>query len=150
MIERQRRLDRMRNVELEFQAALSAAELLEGQLRGDPNWGNVRGWRHRDALRWAENLEATYLIRLYAEFESGLRGYWERSMNRSTTPPMKDLLVAVAGQRIPQPEVEAVIAVQRYRNGLVHEGRAVGESVMALAEAKHRLCLYFSRLPRDW
>jgi hypothetical protein len=63
---------------------------------------------------------------------------------------MKDLLVAVASQRIPQGWVDDADEVREYRNALVHEGGEETAATISLAGARSRLCRYFSRLPEDW
>lgn len=150
MIKRQQRIERIRNVEREYLAALSAVELLEDRLRADPAWGVSRGWRARDGENFMERLEATYFIRLYAEFEAGLREAWKKFYRKRTTPPMKDLLVAVASQRIPQDWLDEADDVRKYRNALVHEEGEEQVVAFSLPEARSRLCRYFSRLPEDW
>ena len=47
MIERQKRIDRIRSVEREYLAASDALALLESKLGADPGWGNTPGWKNR-------------------------------------------------------------------------------------------------------
>ena len=100
---RQERMERIRAVEREHQAAVKAVELLAERLRADPAFGADDEWRFRDARNLRANLEATFLIRLFAEFEAGLRDAWRNTFRRTTHPTMRDLLEAVARLRlIPQ------------------------------------------------
>src|SRR5437879_5630319 len=115
MIKRQERIERMRGVEGEYLAAISAAELLEDRLRADPSWGASRGWRARDGEILIAALDATFLVRMYAEFEAGLRDAWRKFYRKRSNPPMKDLLVAVASQRIPQRWIDEADEVRQYR-----------------------------------
>jgi hypothetical protein len=150
MIERRKRIDRIVSVEKEFLAAIDALALLGDKLVGDPSWGDSQGWKQQDARNLSRNLESTYLIRLFAEFESGLRSYWELSLGNLTHPPAKDLLDSVARRRsIPQDWLDDVQEVRRLRNSYVHE-KDDTEVPIPLVEAKRRLCRYFSRLPEDW
>ena len=65
-------------------------------------------------------LEGTYLIRLFAEFETGLRICWET--RRTSHPRMQDLVESLAANHgVPTDWIEAVHSVRKYRNGLVHE-----------------------------
>jgi hypothetical protein len=106
--------------------------------------------RYRDARDLRANLESTFLLRLFAEFESGLRDAWQHALARPTQPPMRDLLPAVAARcLVPQDWLDAADAVREHRNALVHEGPAVVEPI-PIAEARRRLCRFFSRLPADW
>lgn len=147
---RQERIERIRAVEREHQAAAVAVELLEERLRTDPVFGAHDAWRFKDARSLRANLEGTFLLRLFAEFESGLRDAWRNAFGRATQPPMRDLLEAVARLRlIPQDWLDGAHEVREYRNRLVHEGDEPGAAV-TLAEARHRLCRFFGWLPLTW
>jgi hypothetical protein len=76
MIKRQQRIERIAAVARECVAAKPAADLLKEQLKADPNYGQSQGWEARDGAAFRANLESTYMIRVYAEFEAGLRDYW--------------------------------------------------------------------------
>jgi hypothetical protein len=151
MIKRQERIERMERIIREYRAAVSAVELLAQQLRANPNWGNEAGWRNRDARSLNENLEATYLIRLYAEFESGLRDLWRNCFRKASHPSMQILMSRVASrQYVPQDWLDEADAVRRYRNTLVHEDNDEEDEQLPFYEAKSRLSRFFSRLPEDW
>ncbi len=149
MIKRQIRIERIRAVEREYLAALSAVRLLVDRLRADPNWGESEGWRARDGANLRDKIEETYLIRLYAEFEAGLRDAWVNLVRRSH-PPMRDLLPAMANWRIPQDWLDQADEVRVYRNSIVHEGESPEGLGVTLGEARSRLCRFFSRLPENW
>jgi hypothetical protein len=149
-MKRQDRIERIRAIEREYQAAAVAVDLLEEQLQADPALGRAGGWRLRDARNLRANLETTFLIRLFAEFESGLRDAWQYFFRRTTHPPMKDLLSAIAALRlVPQDWLDGADSVREYRNGLVHEGTTGGQPV-PIREARRLLCSFLSRLPPDW
>jgi hypothetical protein len=140
-------LRRIKAVAREFRAAAVAVSLLEAQLRADPSALNVHGLRKRDATNLRARLEATYLIRLFAEFETGLREAWRRGMRQTTHPPMRDLLDAVAARRnVGTDWLDRTHAVRRYRNALVHETDE-GATPVAMDDATEWLCAFFSRLP---
>ena len=147
---RQERIERICAVEREHQAAAVAVDLLEERLRSDPAFGLSDEWRFRDARNLRANLEGTFLLRLFAEFESGTRDAWLKAFGRATHPPMRDLLEAVARLRlIPQDWLDDAHEVREYRNRLVHEGDDRGDAV-SVPEARHRLCRFFSWLPLTW
>ena len=103
-----------------------------------------------DIRNASARLEGTYLIRLFAEFETGLRDY--RAAKRSARSPSRtrDLLDSVAAMREIRLEVLAnVQGVREYRNALVHE-RAGVMVAPSIAEARRHLCRYFSFLPPGW
>jgi hypothetical protein len=84
VIRRQYYLERMRAVRREFRAAASAHELLAERLAADPSWGRDDEWTQRDAVRSRRNAEFTYIIRLYAMFEAGVRSVWNHHFERGT------------------------------------------------------------------
>jgi hypothetical protein len=146
MAKQQRRKwhSRIKDVEREFTAARKAADDLLSALQIGtailPSDTKVR-----DANNMSKNLEGTYLIRLFAAFEAGLRSYWETF--RDTIPPSRDLLDAIAAKReIPDRDRDAVHEVREYRNSLVHEEDATVDPI-SLKVARGNLHAYFSRLP---
>lgn len=96
------------------------------------------------------HLEGTYLIRLFAVFESGLRDAWLNAFRRNTRPKTEDLLNAIAAiRRIPKEQLDHAHRVRRYRNAVVHEGNEMAEPI-SLEQAKSYLSQYFSWLPLTW
>lgn len=150
MIERERRLERIVGVLHEYFAARIAVGLLDDQLGADPMFLERSGLRGRVALDLRINLETTYLIRLFAEFEAGLRDAWRKAFHQNTEPPMQDLLDAVAARRhISGDWLARAHRVRVYRNSLVHQGQTAAEPV-GLLEARDHLCRFFSKLPGRW
>jgi hypothetical protein len=139
--------ERINAVEREFQVARRAvddfvAALRRGEAKLPPQTSR------RDANTMADNLEGTYLIRLFAAFETGLRSFW--ASVRETVPPAKDLIDAVAARHdVPNDWRNEVPQVREYRNSLVHEGDQEAEPI-TLADARGRLSRFFSRLPFTW
>jgi len=150
MTRKQRRLERIRAIEREFRIATAAADGLGERLRADPSVLDRKQLKSVDYQSFRNNLEPTYLIRLFAEFEAGLRQAWELAFLRTTSPSMRDLVDSLAAQcSISQDWCNRAHEVRKYCNALVHEGgddaRAVG-----MREACGDLCRFFSRLPHDW
>lgn len=138
---------RIAGVELEFVAARAAADaLICGLERGDiARPRNPDAW---DVPGMSANLEGTYLIRLFAAFEAGLRSYW--GVVRGTEPQARDLIEAVGAKRsVPPADREAVHNVREYRNSLIHE-RSQEPEPLTMADARGRLQRYFARLPERW
>lgn len=93
------------------------------------------------------DLEATYLVRLCAEFEDRLRQFWTTKV-KPTKPPMEVLLDRVAARTfVRSPELANAHRVRTYRNSLVHGGVA---DAVTLREARSYLCKYLENLPREW
>jgi hypothetical protein len=110
----------------------------------------VRGspFRIRDIRECNRDLEGTYLVRMFAEFERQLRDCWERHFNRSTRPMMEVLVDRLASRCHMQYGVLSnVHSVREYRNSLVHGGAA---APLTLAESRSYLCRFLADLPRTW
>jgi hypothetical protein len=142
-------LDRIKGVEREFLAARKAADDLVAALNGgtaEP----PRNTEVRDVTNMYNNLEGTYLIRLYAAFESGLRSYWRSARKNRSRPGTEQLVNMVSSKcSIPDNIRDEVHEVREYRNSVVHEG---DDEVVAvtITIARSRLCTYFARLPDEW
>ncbi len=122
MIERQRRIERIRSVEREYRAGLAAAEFLTDALMDNPSLGERGDWKYGDARSFKQNLAPTFVIRLFAEFEAGLRDYWEKALKRKSKPAMQKLVDAIATVRtIPWKETAEVHEARELRNSYVHE-----------------------------
>ncbi|HVA15140.1 MAG TPA: hypothetical protein VNF99_17970 [Stellaceae bacterium] len=140
----------MRAVDRESIAAAYAIELLDERLKSDPSSLTARGLERRDADHVKANREATYLVRLFAVFESGLREAWEKAEKRRTHPTAADLLDAFAARtKMPSDRLNDAHRVRVYRNSIVHDVTATPQPT-SLAEARRFLCRYFSFLPPDW
>ncbi len=150
MTKRQRWIERIFDVEREYKATRSAMLLLAERLRANPAQALAEDWSARDAENSAENLEATYLIRLFAEFESGLRDLWKFYYKKKKRTQMKYLVQLIATQAVPQNSVDDADRIRVFRNALVHEESEEPIVPLTLGEAKSKLCRYFSFLPRDW
>lgn len=141
-MKRQARLERIRAVEREYLAAKAAIIVLQERLQLQPTFGMGNEWHSKDVRNLRDNLESTFLIRLYAEFEAGLRDAWQFAFGRHTEPPMRDLLVAIAGRcYMPHDWLVHAHDVREYRNILVHEGERKATSI-TLATARHYLCRF--------
>ena len=137
-------------VEQEFCAAQSASELFQDETRSNPSYGESRGWNPQAGAAFVENLETTYLIRIYAEFEAGLRDYWRTHHRRKSYPKMEQLVRhAIPDQAFSQDIIDAADRVREYRNILVHgDEDDPPDQILRLTvpDAKKFLCTYFSRL----
>jgi hypothetical protein len=139
---------RIKAVEREYRAIrLAVDRLLEGA-RLDPTTLGDRV-KQRDLSAASDALEGTYLTRMFAEFETGLRLYW--ATVRGTSPTTEHLLNAIAARRrVPDDQRDNAHPVRQYRNGLVHEREDDRAEPLSIAEARGYLCTYFSFLPPTW
>ena len=154
MIKRQWRMLRIVAVAEEYQAAWTAAGTLGESLKADPNFGEAHGWRKKAGEDFIDNLEGTYIVRIYAEFEAGLHDYWKTYLGRDTHPKMVQLLnEAIPNQRFPQDWIDNADEVREYRNFLVHDMEEEPPAdlvTFTVKEAKTHLCAYFSCLDPNW
>ncbi|MCI0464288.1 MAG: hypothetical protein L0Z62_45720 [Gemmataceae bacterium] len=138
---------RIKAVERQYAAVQLATSRLLDAGRRDPTLlkGNVE---YRHLVEAEKALEGTYLIRLFAEFETGLRLFWDTV--RDTNSRTRDLLDGVAALRvIPDEQRNNAHEVRAYRNSLVHEREEEVEPI-PIAVARGYLCRFFSFLPYEW
>ncbi|HEX4795187.1 MAG TPA: hypothetical protein VH370_15435 [Humisphaera sp.] len=149
MKQRERRIIRLNEVFREYQAAQVAVRMLAAELRRDPSFLNAFNLQAADFKRLKTNTEATYLVRMQAEFEGGLRSIWVSTI-RDTYPPMSVLLQSLSARRsIPVQVTENADRARKFRNAIVHEdsGRA---GAVSMQDAARWLALYFSYMPANW
>ena len=119
------RISRLKAVEREYLVVKQAVDRLRNSVihEGDTL---TNGTSPKDLIAAVDRLEATYLIRLWAEFETAVRSYYESSTNNPiATIRATDLINSVAGRRkgrsIDRPISDPVHRVREYRNSLVHD-----------------------------
>lgn len=106
--------------------------------------------RVRDTDESLVQLEGTYVVRLFAEFETALRTFWIAV--RATDPPSRtrDLVESIGVRnKIPHDHILNAHAVREFRNGLVHE-REDEVAPVPIATARKHLCVFLSFLPLHW
>jgi hypothetical protein len=141
-------LRRIKTVEREYKAARFAITRLLNAVERDPTILLRNDPQVRDFRTASGKLDATYFIRLFAEFETGVRKFWETI--KGTHPPATDLLEAVAARRqISRVLLTNVHDVREYRNFLVHD-REDALLALSLETARSHLCKFFSHLPMTW
>lgn len=138
---------RIKAVEREYLAMRQAADRFLEAALADPSI-LLENLRHREIVRASQHIEGTYVVRLFAEFESGARQYWQTHW--STYPKTVDLLNGLAARcGVPDTRRDDAHRVRDYRNGLVHEREGKTDPVPIVA-ARGYLCRFFSFLPPQW
>ena len=138
---------RIKAVEREFLAMRQATDYFLQAALSDPTI-LLENVLHREIIRAAQHLEGTYIVRLFAEFETGARQYWEA--NWPSYPKTVDLLNGLGARcGIPDTPRDHAHLVREYRNHLVHERKGQPAAV-SMAVARGYLCHFFSFLPRQW
>lgn len=138
---------RIKAVERQYVAMRQAADRFRQAAIDDPTI-LLENLRHREIVAASRNLEGTYIIRLFAEFETGARQYWDAKWR--TDPKTIDLLEGLAARcGIPDTQRDNAHLVREYRNSLVHQREDATEAV-PIAVARGYLCRFFSFLPSQW
>src|SRR5438477_5339863 len=115
-------LERIKAVEREHAATRLAVDRLLSAAQHDPTVLPSEKIRVRDVRQASARLDGTFIIRLFAEFETGLRLFWPSARATDAPSRARDLLDGVAAtQRVPHDDLANAHAVREYRNSLVHE-----------------------------
>ena len=138
---------RIKAVEREYVAMRQAADRFLKHAFDDPSILR-ENLRHGEIVAASRNLEGTYVMRLFAEFETGARQYWDATWG--TDIKTYDLFEALAARRgIPETDLANGHRVRDFRNSLVHE-REEQPDPLEVSEARGYLCSFFSYLPTEW
>jgi hypothetical protein len=144
------RIERMGAVEREYRVAVMAGDTLDQALGQDPALLTKSGLGKVDFDSLQTKLEDTFFIRLFAEFETGVKDYWKNGLNRNPETRIFDVIASLASKhKIPDANIIRVHMARKYRNKLVHEEDSEADS-MGLSEARKSLCRYFGYLAPDW
>jgi hypothetical protein len=146
-------IDRLKFVEREHRVVATAiAQLRRAILDG---WIRTPvGTTPRDLEAAGERLETTYLVRLWAEFETALLSHY-RFLKSDPEGQIRviDLVNCLGGVRhgraIAESVLDAVHEVREYRNSLVHE-RIDPAAPVGLVEARRRMNTFPGKLPERW
>ena len=97
----------------------------------------------------SDNLQITYVLRLFAEFEGILRDYWHYARKRTTDPPMAVLMDSLAAYcHMKADDVRNAHEVREYRNDVVHDH--LQDSRLDFPECCSRLARFLRWLPQRW
>jgi hypothetical protein len=145
------RISRIKAVEREYSASRLATDRLVAAAELDSTvLGHGRDLRVRDVRDASDHLEGTYIIRLFAEFESALRVFWPKVRRSGAPARTRDLLDGVAATcRILHEQLENAHSVRLYRNALVHHRDEVPLPI-TIAASRGYLCEFFSFLSGYW
>ena len=137
----------MAGVEREYRVAARGVERLQQQSRADPSALDP-SVAPIDVRRCLENLENTYLMRLFAVFEESLREVWAVGFSKTTYPKTQHLLDGCAArQHVRHDDLYNAHQVRGYRNAIVHGGEAMP---VTLSQTRAFLCTFFGWMPNRW
>ena len=93
-------------------------------------------------------------MRLFSEFEAGLRDYWKTYRGKDTIAGARQLICeAIPTQRFPQDAIDNADDVRKYRNFLIHDPEdepTADVPQFTVKEAKSHLAAYFALLDAQW
>jgi len=148
MRRREEAIESLRSVQREYEVGESALKALDELLRTQPDYLTSQNLQYQDLKRCQDRFQATYIIRLFAEFEANLRDYWATC--RNTEPPMRDLLNSVATRcRIKTDWHTDAQKLREHRNDLVHHAN-IGANPQGIHEAAQVAAKFLSALPPEW
>ena len=131
----------------EFDVARVTISYVERAWPQLPDDLDLDGIALRQIQRASRNLEDTYVIRAFAEFEGIIRDYLPAPAGRQDNRSSYTLINRVALRcRIPDPIRDDAQAVREYRNSLTHGGR-VGARTITFQDVIAALNKYLARLP---
>ncbi len=144
--------ERVKAVENEYRSVRIAVDRLKATVDHDPSV--LKNEPTPANLNVAgKNLEGTYIVRLFAEFESALRSYDRARHNDPTLKTEASILIDMIGGRrgqgISANVREGAHAVRRVRNHWAHE-RDATTTPMPIDQARARLQSFLSWLPEQW
>ena len=148
----------------EYEASRVAVARLTDQVRANANVLADEPEARSGLSRASQNLEGTYLVRVFAAFESALRSYerWWHServgQTRVDVSQMIDEIGARNADDVPRRRKRAigtqirarVHQVRRSRNFWAHDDADAIEVPMPLQRAKMCLLEYIDKMPLEW
>lgn len=136
-------------IENEYQVAVIAMNRLSTDAANDPNILG-RDLRFRNVKEAHDKLNATYAIRMFAEFETGLRTFWVFTRIEPEPTSVAEIVNRIASKaRIVGDFLINAHRVRRYRNRQIHDHQEEGEH-LPVVDCRSYLNNYLSRMPMDW
>jgi|SRR5579884_1828844 len=137
---------RLSSIREEYTVARISVSYVEGARPNPPNNLDLNGITLQQIQRASRNLEDTYIIRVFAEFEGILRDYRPVPVGRQDNRSIYNLINQIAShRRIPATILNNVQSVREYRNSLTHQG-AAGAHTIIFQDVLARLNYYLSYL----
>ena len=99
-----------------------------------------------------QNLDATYLIRMYSVFERAVDSFWRQMPGNGDREVKGNILIDEVGdaQSMADDVINATQEVRSHRNHLVHRRIKDHAGAMTIEAASRDLLTYLSRLPATW
>jgi hypothetical protein len=142
-----RLISQLRSIRDEYLVARAALAFLTRQWPSLHDEPEILGQTFQSLHAAARNLEATYTVRLFAEFEALLRVQYPHSRPGSPVPRNSDGLISGIGARyrIPVEVRQRVHGVREFRHAIAHA--APGVEPVPFVDALSRLNQYLAYIP---
>jgi hypothetical protein len=145
--------EHIKDIEAECRAVRIAVDRLKEEIVLSPDLFRADNTKPKHLREADNNLEGTYLVRLFAAFEAALRSYDRARHNDPARNEIASVLIDTTGGRRGQGISTAVRdgahEVRRVRNYWAHETTEI-PAPMTLAQARSRLQRFLSWLPDEW
>lgn len=145
-------LDWIRNlkaIEHEYRVALIAMRRLADQARHDPNILE-RDMRVRGIGEALGNLNGTYAMRLFGEFETGLRKFWVTTRIEPEPRGIAEIIDRIAARHgVGHDELTNAHRSRQYRNRQIHDNEEEGETI-EVRDFRSFLCTFLGKMPLTW
>ncbi len=139
----------LKAIEHEYWVADLAMRRLADQARRDPTILD-RDMRVRGIAEALSNLNGTYGIRLFAEFETGLRKFWGTTRIEAEPRGIAEIIDRIAARHgIGHVELTNAHRARRYRNRQIHDSEEVGET-LEMSDCRSVLCTFLGKMPPNW
>ncbi len=145
-------IERLRTILAEYAATSEALDYINRHWQRQNIDQEVGKLKPGDFMRAKQNLESTYLIRLYAEFEGILKDHLATNHPRIRVPdkPKVDWLISrvilAENISVEQPLRRKMDAARDFRNSIAHRSHRVALFV-AFNDALSTLNTFLARLP---
>lgn len=138
----------IRACEQMYEAGKAATAYFYELCSNDPTLISGSLFRVNDIKNCSEDIEDTYLIKLFALFEVVLRDFEIKFLKRKSKSGIRQLIDKIASHQYVQDDVrKRVHIVRNYRNSVVHAGVS---TPITLKDARSFLCQFLANLPRNW
>lgn len=108
-----------------------------------------QGITNDELARCARNLEVTFVLRLFSDFEAILRDYWRTGMGRRTEPEMRRLMDSIAARRVMNADdLRLAHHIREYRNDVIHE--RLRDPRFDFPTCARAIGKYLFWLPEEW
>jgi hypothetical protein len=139
----------LKAIEHEYWVADLAMRRLADQARRDPTILD-RDMRVRGIAGAWSHLNGTYGIRLFAEFETGLRKFWGATRIEAEPRSVAEIIDRIAARHgIGHAELTNAHRARQYRNRQIHDNEEEGET-LEVSDCRSFLCTFLGKMPPNW